>query len=114
MKIGFTSTNAYKKLAIASVIVSSTLSAHAQLTTPTGPMAKPPYTVTVFAAPPQGLTNPDSITTANENIYVVYPNNTQPDGTGGTSTIFEINHTGQKRQQFKVKRKAGGLKYKPL
>src|SRR5260370_31110874 len=86
MKNGFTSTNAYKKLAIASVIVASTLSARAQL--PSGPVAKPPYTVTVFAAPPQGLTNPDSITTANENIYVVYANNTRPDGSGGKTTTF--------------------------
>jgi len=112
MKNGFTSTNAYKKLAIASVIVASTLSARAQL--PSGPVAKPPYTVTVFAAPPQGLTNPDSITTANENIYVVYANNTQPDGSGGNSTIVEYSSTGQVLRKFQVKGKADGLKYNPF
>jgi hypothetical protein len=43
MKNGFMSTNAYKKLAIASVIVASTFSARAQLAS--GPVAKPPYTL---------------------------------------------------------------------
>jgi hypothetical protein len=112
MKIGFTSTNAYKKLAIASVIVASTLSARAQV--PTGPVAKGPYTVTVFAPPPQGLTNPDSITTVNENIYVVYANKTQPDGSGGNSTIVEYSSTGQVLRMFHVKGKADGLKYNPF
>ena len=101
-------TKAYNKLAIASVIVASTLSARAQLNS--GPMANPPYTVTVFAAPPQGLTNPDSITTANENIYVVYANNTQPDGSGGNSTIVEYSPTGQALRKFQVKREGGWAK----
>src|SRR5258708_23484280 len=95
-------------------MVVSPLSAHAQLPPPTGPMAKPPFTVTVFAAPPQGLTNPDSITTANENIYVVYANNTQPDGSGGNSTIVEYNSTGQMLHKVQLKRKTEGPKYNPF
>ena len=109
----------YKKLAIASVIMASALSAHAQATpgpvaaTP-GPVAKPPYTVTIFAHAPQGLTNPDSITTALGKIYVVYANATNPDGTGGSSTIVEYSQTGKMLRTFSVIGKADGLKYNPF
>jgi hypothetical protein len=112
MKNGFAPTKAYKKLAIASVIAASALSTPAQSTS--GPVAKPSYTVTVFAPPPQGLTNPDSITSANGNIYVVYANNTQPDGTGGFSTIVEYSSTGKMLRTFNVLGKADGLKYNPF
>ena len=112
MKNGFAPTKAYKKLAIASMIVASTLTARAQATS--GPVAKPPYTVTVFAAAPQGLTNPDSITTANGKIYVVYANATQADGTGGSSTIVEYSPTGKMLRTFSVIGKADGLKYNPF
>jgi hypothetical protein len=112
MKNGLTPTMGYKKLAIASVILASALSAHAQASS--GLAAKPPYTVTVFAHAPEGLTNPDSITSANENIYVVYANKTQPDGSGGNSTIVEYSSTGQVLRMFQVKGKADGLKYNPF
>jgi hypothetical protein len=111
MKNGFMFTKGYKKLAIASVIVAAAASAHAQASS--GPVAKSPYTVTVFAAAPQGLTNPDSITTANGNIYVVYANNTQPDGTGGSSTIVEYGPSGKMLRTFSVLGKSDGLKYDP-
>jgi hypothetical protein len=112
MKNGLTPTMGYKKLAIASVIFASALPAHAQATS--GPVATPPYTVTVFAAAPQGLTNPDSITTAHGKIYVVYANATQPDGTGGSSTIVEYSQTGKMLRTFSVIGKADGLKYNPF
>jgi hypothetical protein len=112
MKNGLTPTMGYKKLAIASVIFASALSAHAQATS--GPVATPRYTVTVFAAAPQGLTNPDSITTAHGKIYVVYANATQPDGTGGSSTIVEYSQTGKMLRTFSVIGKADGLKYNPF
>jgi hypothetical protein len=111
MKIGYKPTNAYHKLAIASIILASGLCGQAQAS---GPVAKPPYTVSVFAAPPSGLTNPDSITTANGNIYVVYANATNPDGTGGFSTIVEYSATGAMLRTFNVVGKADGLKYNPF
>src|SRR6202011_2802043 len=111
MKIGYKPTNAYHKLAIASIILASGLCGQAQAS---GPVANPPYTVSVFAAPPSGLTNPDSITTANGNIYVVYANATNPDGTGGFSTIVEYSPTGQMLSTFNVTGKADGLKYNPF
>jgi hypothetical protein len=114
MKNGFAPTKAYKKLAIASMIVASTLAARAQVTPAAVPVAKPPYKVTVFAAAPKGLTNPDSITTANGKIYVVYANATNPDGTGGSSTIVEYSPAGKMLRTFSVIGKADGLKYNPF
>jgi hypothetical protein len=111
MKIGYKPAKAYQKLAIASVIVTSALCAEAQSA---GPIAKPAYTVSVFAAPPAGLINPDSITTANGNIFVVYANATNPDGTGGFSTIVEYSPTGKALRTFDVTGKADGLKYNPF
>jgi hypothetical protein len=111
IKNGFAPGMGCKKLAIASAIVASALCAHAQ--TASGPTAKAPYSVSVFAPKPPGLTNPDSITTANEKIYVVYANNTQPDGSGGFSTIVEYSSTGQALRRFHVRGKADGLKYNP-
>ena len=111
MKIGYKLTKGYQKLAIASVIVTSALCTEAYSA---GPVAKPPYTVSVFAGPPAGLTNPDSITTANGNIYVVYANATNPDGTGGFSTIVEYSPTGKTLRSFDVTGKADGLKYNPF
>jgi hypothetical protein len=116
MKNGLMPAKDYKKLAIASVIIASTLSAHAQATL--GPVAKPPYTVTVFAHAPEGLTNPDSITTANRKIYVVYANNTPADGSGvginNRSIIVEYSRSGQMVGTFEVVGKADGLKYNPF
>src|SRR5271166_4426059 len=111
MKIGYKLTKSYQKLAIALVIVASAICAEAQSA---GPNATPPYTVSVFAGPPAGLTNPDSITTANGNIYVVYANATNADGTGGFSTIVEYSPTGQNLGTFQVLGKADGSKYNPF
>ena len=85
------------------------------------PIAKPPYTVSVFAAPPAGLTNPDSITTANGNIFVVYANARNADGSMGLdptkkyfSTIVEYSPTGKALRSFDVTGKSDGLKYNPF
>jgi hypothetical protein len=111
MKFGYKPTKGYQKLAIVSMCVAFALCTEAQSA---GPVAKPPYTVTVFAGPPAGLTNPDSITTANGNIYVVYANATNADGTGGFSTIVEYSSTGKALRSFDVTGKSDGLKYNPF
>jgi hypothetical protein len=111
MKIADKTIKRFQNLAIASFIVTSTLCAEAQASEPT---AKPPYTVSVFAGPPAGLTNPDSITSAQGNIYIEYANGTNPDGTGGFSTIVEYSATGKILRTFQVTGKADGLKYNPL
>ena len=99
----------YKPLLTIAVLAASVLYAEAQSAAVT---AKPPYSVSVFAPPPSGgLKNPDSITTAHGNIYVVYANNTNADGTGGFSTVVEYSPSGAILARFDVVGKADGLKY---
>ena len=111
MNIGYKHSTGSKKLTIAMAIVASALCAEAQSPRPS---ASPPYTVSVFAPPPDGLTNPDSITTAHGKIFVVYANATNADGTGGSSTIVEYSPTGSMLRRFYVQGKSDGLKYNPF
>jgi hypothetical protein len=74
----------------------------------------PNFSVGVFAKAPTGLTNPDSITTdAKGTIFVAYANGTQPDGTGGQSTIVRFSPSGQVLQTYSVQGKSDGMKYNP-
>jgi hypothetical protein len=111
MNIRYKTSTGSNKLMAALAIFASALCAGAQAS---GPIAKPPYTVSVFAPPPAGLTNPDSITTANGHIFVVYANATNADGTGGFSTIVEYDPTGNMLRTFSVLGKSDGLKYNPF
>jgi hypothetical protein len=78
-------------------------------------VTSPNYSVAVFANAPTGLTNPDSITTDGQGtIFVEYANATQPDGTGGESTIVQFSSTGQALQMFPVEGKCDGMKYNPF
>jgi hypothetical protein len=97
----------YKPLLTIAVLAASVLYAEAQSSAVT---AKPPYSVSVFAPPPAGLRNPDSITTANGNIFVVYANKTNADGTGGFSTVVEYSPSGAILARFDVLGKSDGLK----
>src|ERR1700751_4825032 len=88
-------TNAKRNLAFLSAacaiaIVILTATAQGQ----SGPTPNGPYTVTVFAPPPPGLTNPDDITVADGDIFIGYQNNSQPDGTQGPSTVVQYSPTG--------------------
>ncbi|MBV8378548.1 MAG: hypothetical protein JO279_16240 [Verrucomicrobia bacterium] len=111
MKIEFTLKRFFQKLVVASITLAAASGIEAY---GWEPVAKPPYTVSVFAAPPVGLTNPDSITTAHGDIYIVYANATNPDGTGGVSTIVEYSATGKLLRTFNVAGRADGLKYNPF
>lgn len=74
----------------------------------------PFYSVAVFAKAPAGLTNPDSITTdAQGTIFVAYANGTQPDGTGGNTTIVRFSSAGQVLKTYTVTGKSDGMKYNP-
>jgi hypothetical protein len=78
-----------------------------------GPTANGPYTVSVFAPPPSGFTNPDSITEAKGDIFVTYANATQPDGSGGTSTVVQYSPTAKIIRTYAIVGKNDGLKYDP-
>ena len=74
----------------------------------------PNFSVGVFAKAPTGLTNPDSITTdAQGTIFVAYANGTQPDGTGGSTTIVRFSSSGQVLKTYSVQGKSDGMKYNP-
>jgi hypothetical protein len=89
------------------IVAASSLTANAQ------PVANGPYTVSVFAPPPVGLTNPDSITEALGDIFVTYANDSLPDGTKGTSTVVQYSPTGNMIRTYTIVGKNDGLKYNP-
>jgi hypothetical protein len=74
-----------------------------------------PYTVSVFAPPPVALnlTNPDSITEAEGDIFVTYANASLPDGTSGSSTVVQYSPTGTIIRTYTIVGKNDGLKFNP-
>jgi hypothetical protein len=107
-------TNAKRNLAFLSAacaIALAILTATAQ--GQSGPTPNGPYTVTVFAPPPPGLTNPDDITVADGDIFIGYQNNSQPDGTQGPSTVVQYSPTGTIIRTYTIAGKNDGLKYDP-
>ena len=73
------------------------------------------YSVSVFAnAPNPQWTNPDSITSFRGTIFVEYANGTQPDGTGGESTIVQFNSSGTVLKTYQVVGKSDGMKFNPF
>ena len=72
------------------------------------------YSVSVFVNAPNGLTNPDSITSFQGTIFVEYANGTQPDGTGGDSTIVQFSSTGTVLKTYQVVGKSDGMKFNPF
>ena len=80
-----------------------------------GPTANGPYDVSVFAPPLTSLqlTNPDSITEADGDIFITYANDAQPDGTKGPSTVVQYSPTGKIIRTFNIVGENDGLKYNP-
>ncbi len=78
-----------------------------------GPLANGPYTVSVFASAPAGLTNPDDITVADGDVFIGYQNSSQPDGTQGPSTVVQYSPAGKIIRTYSIAGKNDGLKYDP-
>jgi len=76
-------------------------------------VTSPDYSVSVFVGPQAGLTNPDSITAFQGTIFVEYANATQPDGTGGDSSIVQFDPTGKVLHTYQVVGKSDGMKFNP-
>ncbi len=55
---------------------------------------EPGYSASIFAAPPSGATQPDSITVDGLNVFVGYQNGASTDGSSGSSTIARFTPTG--------------------
>jgi hypothetical protein len=76
-------------------------------------VTSPDYSVSVFVGPQAGLTNPDSIAAFRGTIFVEYANATQPDGSGGHSSIVQFDLTGKVLHTYQVVGKSDGMKFNP-
>lgn len=75
------------------------------------PMAKPPYTIKVFATAPRGTSQPDSIVQWGDHIIVGFENGVAKDGTDGkSSTIVQFSLSGKVERAFSVPGHNDGLR----
>jgi hypothetical protein len=80
-------------------------------TTPTPPVATPPYAVSVFARSPQGVSQPDSIVLWHDRIFVGFQDRVAKDGTDGkSSSIVEFSLSGKVERIFSVPGHNDGLR----
>lgn len=77
--------------------------------------AKAPYTLTVFANAPKGLSAPDSIAVLRDRVFVGYGDNHAPDGSDGLSSqIVEFTMDGSVVRIYTVLGHNDGLKVDPV
>lgn len=77
----------------------------------TPPVATPPYTISVFANSPSGISQPDSIVRWRDCIIVGFQNHVAKDGTDGkSSTIVEFSLSGKVKRMFQVPGHNDGLR----
>jgi hypothetical protein len=75
------------------------------------PTASPPYTVSVFAVSPAGVSQPDSIVKWHDSVIVGYENGVAKDGSDGkSSTIVEFTLKGVVKRSFTVPGHNDGLR----
>jgi hypothetical protein len=75
------------------------------------PVAKPPYTLKVFANAPRGTSQPDSIVQWGDHIIVGFQNGVAKDGTDGkSSTIVQFSLSGKVERTFSVPGHNDGLR----
>ncbi len=77
---------------------------------PTGPVAQPPYTLSVFAAGTDKVFQPDSIVQWRNRIFVGFQDGAKKDGSGGSSTIVEYTLDGKIKRTFTVPGHNDGLR----
>lgn len=78
----------------------------------TGTSAAPALREQVFATGVT-LTNPDDITRLGDRIFVVWQNETQPDGSGGTSTVVAYRNNGKPAGSWEIPGHIDGLTADP-
>ena len=87
------------------------LSGPASAQSPTGPVAQPPYVLTVFATSASAYTQPDSIVQWRNSIIVGFQNHVAKDGSDGkSSTIVEYSLDGKVQRTFTVPGHNDGLR----
>jgi len=80
----------------------------------TGPVANPPYKISVFAVSQAGYSQPDSIVRWKNSILVGFGNGVAKDGSDGkSSTIVQYSLSGAAQNTFSVKGHNDGLRLQP-
>jgi hypothetical protein len=77
------------------------------------PVAKPGFTLSVFATAPTGLSAPDSLVATPRSVWIGYGNGVPPDGSSGSSNIVEYSPTGKVRRNLTVAGHNDGLRLDP-
>jgi len=96
---------------IACVALLGSLVAAVPAAAQTLPAAIPPYTISIFANTPSGISQPDSIVQWRDSIIVGFQNHVTKDGTDGkSSTIAEFSLSGMVRRMFQVPGHNDGLR----
>ncbi|PZR89688.1 MAG: hypothetical protein DLM68_05765 [Hyphomicrobiales bacterium] len=76
-----------------------------------GPVATPPYTLSVFATSPNGSSQPDSLVLWNGCVLVGYQNGVARDGSDGKfSTLVQYSLNGKVQRSFQVRGHNDGLR----
>jgi hypothetical protein len=76
-----------------------------------GPVAQPPYKLSVFAKSANGYSQPDSIAQWRDSVFVGFQNHVAKDGTDGkSSTIVQYSLSGNVRRTFTVPGHNDGLR----
>jgi hypothetical protein len=87
------------------------LALFATLAVAAAPVATPPYRVSVFALPPAGTSQPDSIVRWRDSVIIGFQNHVAKDGTDHkSSTLVEFSLGGKVRRTFKVPGHNDGLR----
>ncbi len=96
-------------LVLCALFVTCPRTAHAS-----GPVAQPPYTISVFALSQDGYSQPDSLVQWHHHILVGFGNGVAHDGSDGkSSTIVQYSLSGEVQRTFSVKGHNDGLRLQP-
>jgi hypothetical protein len=77
-------------------------------------VASTPYSVSIFATAPNGLSAPDSVTFSSTNVFIGYGNGGAPDGSGGASSnVVEYDFKGNLIKNFTIVGHNDGLRFNP-
>ena len=83
--------------------------------TPTAPQAVSPYTLSVFASAPAGLSAPDDIAVLDDHVFVGYGDGHDPGGVDGLSSqVVEYNMDGSVVHTYTVLGHVDGVKVDPI
>jgi hypothetical protein len=109
-----------KKRFLVSVIVAVGIVFAASALTPyaparaQSPVAVSPYSISVFATSPSGLSQPGAVLFANDSVYVAYNNGAALDGSSGSTTVVQYSTAGAVGQMYTIPGGNATVKVEPL